>query len=277
MKFRFLASVMVCCVLAVCARVQASAPVLVSAKPLAMIYLALRPQQPVDVLLPADRDMHEYKLTVADISRVQQAPLLFWLGPVSEPFLQALAQRFSAQKNWVALAGNTGHAWLDQQQIAVLSGNMAKALVQQYPSEKTAIEARQAAFITRINQRYAYWQQQLQPYSIKPFLLGHDAYLVFAGNVGLRQGVIYRAANDHGHVQAGMHELLAIQQRIASGEITCALEEPEVNFAMLAKRYPALHLARLDPLGISITLDEKSYIAFIDAGASAFLACLQGK
>jgi zinc transport system substrate-binding protein len=268
---------MVCCVLAVCGRVQASAPVLVSAKPLAMIYLALRPQQAVDVLLPADRDMHEYKLTVADISRVQQAPLLFWLGPVSEPFLQVLEQRFSAQRKWVALAGNTGHAWLDQQQIAALSGAMAKALVQQYPAEKTAIEARQAAFVASINQRYRFWQQQLQPYSTKPFLLGHDAYQLFAANVGLRQGVIYRAANDHGHVQAGMHELLAIQQRIASGDITCALEEPEVSFSSLARRYTALHIARLDPLGMAIPLTEQSYLAFIDAGAAAFLACLQGK
>lgn len=240
-----------------------------------MIYLALRPQQAVEVLLPSNRDMHEYSLKVSDIKRVQNAPLFFWLGPKSEPFLQPLAQRFAGQQQWVAVAGHRGHAWLDQQQLPVLVDTMAQALVQLYPAEKTAIASRQQALVGSINARYRYWQQRLEPYAQKPFLLGHDAYVAFAANIGLHQALLYRTSHDHGHVQAGMHELLAIQQRIATGEIACALEEPEVSFAALSGRYKTLKLARLEPMATSIPLNDKAYIDFIDASAKAFETCLQ--
>jgi zinc transport system substrate-binding protein len=254
---------------------EKTATVMVSAKPLALIYGALQPQQPVEVLLPSDRDMHEYSLSIRDIKRLQSAPTFFWLGAQSEPFLLALQQRFAGQKNWVAIADNTSHAWLDQQQIPVLVNNMAQALVKQNPAEKQAIQARSTALIKAVNERHQYWRQRLQPYTNKPFLLGHDAYTGFAKNIGLQQGLLYRTSNDHGHVQAGMYEILELQKRIAQGEITCAMEEPEVSFATLAKRYPALKLGHLEPMATGIPLQADAYVAFIDSSAQAFETCFQ--
>lgn len=252
-----------------------AAPVMVSARPLAMLYLALRPQQPVEILLPSDRDMHDYSLQVADIKRVQAASLFFWLGPASEPFLQALAQRFAGAGRWVAVADKHGHAWLDQQYIPLLVAAMATALAEQYPAEKASIGSREQALLAAIDERYRFWRERLQPYAHTPFVLGHDAFAAFAANLGLGQALLYRATHDHGHVQAGMHELLALQQRMASAEITCALEEPEVSFAALARRYKTLKLARLEPMATSIPLSEQAYIAFIDASAQAFETCLK--
>jgi zinc transport system substrate-binding protein len=249
--------------------------VMVSVKPLAMIYMALRPQTTVDILLPAQQDMHEYSLSVTDIKRVKQASAFFWLGASSEPFLQALEKRFAKEQHWYALANTTTHAWLSQQHIPQLVQNMTQELIKLFPAEKQTIETRAQGFINAINTRFEYWQQRLQPYAQQPFLLGHDAFLVFSHDIGLQKAVLYRAGNDHGHVHAGMHELLSIQQRIKNGEIQCAFEEPDVSFAALSKRYSSLHLAQLEPLAASTTLNEKAYIAFIDTSAEAFEQCLQ--
>ncbi len=249
--------------------------VMVSAKPLAMIYAALRPQQPVNVLLPSDRDMHEYSLSIRDIERLQTATTFIWLGEKSEPFLVPLQQRFATKNNWVAIADNTAHAWLDQQQITIMINSMAKMLVKTYPAEKKSIERNSGVLIKEINQHYQYWQGRLKPYINKPFLLGHDAYTVFAKNIGLQQAVLYRTSNDHGHAQAGMYEILDLQKRIAQGEIICAMEEPEVSFAALAKRYKTLKLGHLDPMAANIPIDANAYLAFIDASAMAFESCFQ--
>lgn len=252
----------------------AGTPVMVSAKPLAMIYVALRPQHPVDVLLPGDRDMHEYSLAVKDIRHLQSANTFFWLGAKSEPFLLPLKQRFSAQQHWITVAENTSHGWLDKKQLPSLVNAMANALIQASPAEKEAINTHRETLITTINKRYAYWQQRLKPYSGKPFLLGHDAFQVFARDIGLQQGIMYRSSHDHGHVQAGMHELLELQKRIANGEITCAMEEPTVSFSKLAARYNTLRLGRVDPMANEIALSANAYAAFIDKSAQAFAACL---
>lgn len=251
------------------------AGVMVSARPLALMYAALRPQQPVQVLLPDDRDMHEYSLAVSDIQRLQQARVFFWLGQKSEPFLVPLSQRFAGRQQWVALADQTGHAWLDRQQLALMLDRMVTALAKLYPDEKAAIESRQQALQATIDARFGYWQKELAPYADQPFLLGHDAYVAFSRQLGLRQPVMYRSSSDHGHVQAGMQELIRIQQRLASGEIRCAMEEPEVSFAALAKRYKSLKRERLEPMAGSIPVSESGYIAFIDASARAFASCLK--
>ena len=251
-----------------------SSGVTVSIRPLALIYEGLRPQQPVQVLLPADRDMHEYALTVKDMSHLQSAELFFWQGQENEPFLQALSQKFPGQQ-WVNVAGKARHAWLDRKQLPFIIDRMAAALEVSFPEEKTAIEWRRAQLKQEIEARFVYWQKQMLSLQQQPFLLGHEAFLGFVRQLGLQQAILYRSGGDHGHAQGGMKELLSAQQKIANGEIRCAFEEPDISFATLASRYPQLKRMRLEPMANSISLGEAGYIEFIDASANTIMACLQ--
>lgn len=208
-----------------------------------------------------------------DIVKIQQAEQVIWLGPLNEPFLKASAEKSAQQDQWIAIGGNTLHPWLSQQQVMMMIKQLTLVLVKLHPTEAERIHQRAKQLTMDINQRFLYWQNKLQPLQYKVFLLGHNAFDIFAKDIGIQQVVIYRANNDHGHKQAGMKELIDIQQHIKNGEIACALEEPEVSFAALKKRYPQLNISTLDPLANNISVGAKGYLAFIDENAQAFEQC----
>lgn len=250
---------------------DASQP-LVSIKPLALIYSELRPGQQADVLIPANRNLHDYALTVEDLKKLQQAETLFWLGVENEPFIARLQKRF-ADHRWVAVAGGD-HPWLSPAQLPGLIGKMAEALAQQHPQEATAIGERAVQLQQAIASRFHYWQQQLVAYQHQPFLLGHSAFIAFAEGLGLHGAILYRSGHSHGHSHGGMQELVDIQQRVASGEIYCALEEPDVDFHELTERHPTLQLGFVEPMATQQSAGPGAFLAFIDQTAQAFQACL---
>ena len=284
MRFRFiqhiiLLSVFSFAVIASATENNSPATVMVSVKPLALIYAALQPElaETVQVLIPADRNLHDYTLSITDLKRLKAADTIFWLGAESEPFIAKVQKRLDKNNQWVAVANPHSHAWLNVEQLPVIVEKMVNVLVANRPSEKAKLEQRAENFLKAVTQRQSYWQQQLQLVANTPFLLGHDAFADFARNIGLKHAELYRAGHDHGHAQGGMHELLAIQKKLRDGEINCAMQEPEVDFTHLAKRYPNLKLAYIEPMAKNIIIAPLSYMHFFDATAQAFQQCLQAK
>jgi len=253
----------------------AFAQVMTSSKPVAMLYLAIQPEKTVSVLLPADKDIHSFSLRMGDISQLQSASYFYWLGGINEPFLVSLAKRNANKTPWIDVGGQHAHAWLSEQQINLMTQRILKQEIHQYPQQQAVLEQRAGAFITAISTRMDYWRNRLQPYQKLPVLLGHDAFIVMLKDFGFSNAIVYRTGNSHGHVQAGMKEIIEIQKQLAKADIRCALEEPEVSFAALKKRYDSLRIDTLDPFGKSIELKAGAYLDFIDANAQAIERCLQ--
>lgn len=255
----------------------AQSTTLVSIKPLAMIHKALLPNDDVDVLLPTNKNLHDYALTVSDMRVLQQAKVFFWLGDHNERFIHKLEKRFAGDASWHALAANSDHIWLDPNQQSQLIQAMARVLSTHYPEQKAQIEHNQKQLVQSLLEWKLRWTMQLLPYQGTAFLLGHDAFLPFAKGLGLKAAVMYRSGHSHGHVHSGAQTLTAIQQRIAANEIRCAIEEPDVSFAQLAGRYPQLKRYTLQPAGGDIPLDEKAYLIFLEASAQQLYQCLKAE
>lgn len=251
---------------------------MLSIKPLAMIYAALTPDTVLpSVFLSSRKNLHDYQLSVADIRLLQQQPVFYWMGPEREVYLAKVAPRFSATATWYRLNSKTSHSWLNRQGLLSLADQMAvllKAEFNSQPDKIAIIDAKLKQFGQALDQRYGYWQQQFKAFHEQPFLLGHSAFVEFAKDMGLDQAEVYRSGHNHGHAAAGMHELVHIQQEISKKEIYCAIQEPDVNFKQLQKRYPYLTLVDLEPMADSIPLSATAYIEFIDASAAALLQCL---
>ena len=247
---------------------------MVSIRPLALIHAALQSEQGVDILVPADRDLHEYSIAISDISRLQSARLFFWQGSVNESFLAPVAGKLS-HAGWINVSGDHPHAWLDRYEIPLLVDRMVEALGNVNSDRKDFIAMEGEKLKEEIESRFVYWQQQFIPVRSKPLLLGHEAFVSFAKQLGLQEVILYRDGNDHGHVQGGMKELMDIQRRISLGQIHCAMEEPDISFAALSKRYPGLKRKQLEPMAASIPVVASGFIDFIDASASAILTCLE--
>lgn len=239
-----------------------------------MIYQALLPQNAAPaVLLPTDKNLHDYALTVSDMRVLQSASLFFWLGDHNEQVISKLQQRFDSAQ-WYALAPGSDHIWLDPARQPQLIIAMADVLVKKHPQQAGLIRQRQAALIQALQQWQMQWQLQFLPLQNKAFLLGHTAFEPFAKGLGLNAALLYSSGHSHGHVQSGAQTLTGIQQRIASGEIHCAIEEPDVSFAQLAKRYPALQRFMLEPAAGSIAISPDAFIQFMQRSATLLYQCL---
>lgn len=254
--------------------VQAEDNVLVSIRPLALIYQALMPDANVQVLLPADKNLHDYALGVSDMRVLQAATVFFWLGDHNEHFIQRLQQRFAAQSQWYALAPGSDHIWLNPAKQPQLINAMADVLVQRYPQQAEAIRQRQAALVQSLQQWQQQWQERLAAHKNTNFVLGHDAFLPFAKGLGLQGALMYRASHSHGHAHAGAQSLTAIQRYIAAGDVQCAIEEPDVSFAQLAGRYPQLKRYVLEPAAGSIALQPDGFVRFMQHSAEILYQCL---
>ena len=268
---------LLCCAL-LAANSYAQVVPLFSIKPLALVHSELRPgaASKATVLIPPQRDLHDYSLSMADISALQTSPVVFWLSASAEPFIAKIQPRIQGSHAWHALdvEGKNQHPWLSREKIEAMSAQMAQQLQRQYPAEKTQIAAQQQQFLHSLNARMAYWRTQFSAHKAAPVLLGHDAFASWLQDFGVPV-VMYRAQAGHGAQQSGMQELLSAQQRVAKGEIRCAVAEPDVSFSALQRRFPALKVVQLQPMADSIALQPHAYLAFVDATAQAILACVK--
>jgi ABC-type Zn2+ transport system substrate-binding protein/surface adhesin len=243
---------------------------LFSVRPLAFLHAALRPEAATPaVLIPGAMDPHHYTLTVADMARLRQAQLLFWLGSTNEPYLARLAGGRSGTPIWIAIGGN--------QPFGESAQAMAAALSQRYPAEAASIQTRADQLLQARKKQEEFWRQQLAPFTQQHFLLGHNALLPLVEGLGLQGARIYQAESGHGHAQGGMQELLTLQQEVASGKIRCAIEEPGIRFQALAKKHPGLRLAYIEPMGGNLAITPDASLTLFNTTAAALQKCLAGE
>jgi|GEM_PF-6664495 len=255
---------------------QAQDRVLVSIHPLALIYQALMPEAPpADVLLAADQNLHDYALSINDMRKLQSAKTVFWLGDDNEAFIAKIEQRFAKNANWTALARESGeHAWLNYPQLLLIIDRMAAALSEQNPQQAAAIKQQKSSLVSSLQEWQETQQQRFSSHTKTPFLLGHNAFLPFAETLGLEATVMYFSSSSHGHTQSGAQTLTFINQRIAQGEIRCAIEEPDVSFAQLAKRHPHFKRFQLQPMANSIAQTENGFMQFMQESADILYECV---
>lgn len=245
---------------------------LVSIRPLALLHQTLLPDMPApDTLLPANTNLHDYALSASDLQRVHNAPVLLWLGSNNEKFLERLERRFANKNRWMALAPGSDHVWLDPAQLPALIHNMAEALTELHPQHSDQITSQKRQFLAALAQWQSDWQDKLTPFRQTPLVMGHDAFLSMARQLGLENVQLYIAGHSHGHRHGGTRDLLGIQQQLASGDIYCLVEEPDVSFRQLQRRYPQTVSVLLEPMAASYN----DYLVFLNDSADKLLQCLQ--
>lgn len=252
--------------------VQAQNAVLVSSKPMALLYHALVGENSaVEILLPEKQNTHDYALTVTDLKKLHNAEYFFYFGGANEAFLSKITPRF-ANNTWFALSQKSNeHIWLDPSQYPTLVEQLAQVLSTLYPAQAEQITINKHALLTDIAQWQTHWQTQFTSLKNTPFLLGHSAFLPFAHSLGLDGAVLYFASHGHGHTQSGAKTLMLIQRAIAEKTLYCAIEEPDISFAQLRKRYPHLQTVLIDPLADN----SATFMAFLQQSTERLYQCLQ--
>ena len=285
--------------------VRAEVRVLTSIKPLQLIAAAV--QEGVgspEALLPPGASPHHFALRPSDVRRVQQADLLYWVGPDLEGFLpRVLNTRDKPSQAVQELPGMTlrhfgqaksgedehhdahghddhdhdhrpgsldAHLWLLPANARVIAARMAADLAAADPANAARYRANLQAFEQRLDALDVRLKARLAPLAGKPFFVFHQAFDYFESAYGLQHAGVFTAASE---VQPGARHVAAMRERLKAAGAACVFSEPPLRPRLaetLAAGLP-VRLAELDALGV----EARSYEQLLEALAGQLAGCLE--
>lgn len=284
---------------------EANVRVLTSIKPLQLIAAAVQDGVAVpEVLLPPGASPHNYALRPSDVRRVQEADLLYWIGPDMETFLpRVLSGRSKASVPVESLPGMhlrhftasaehhdddedehdhdhrpgsvDAHLWLSSLNARVIAAKMAVDLSQADPANAARYESNVKAFSARLDALDAKIKQRVAGISGKQYFVFHEAFDYFEEAYGLKHAGVFAVSSE---VQPGAQHVAAMRARLTEFGKTCVFSEPPLR-PRLADTLSAglpVKLAELDGLGGYTPATAQGYEQLLSKLADDLAGCLEG-
>ncbi|MFS2058683.1 zinc ABC transporter substrate-binding protein ZnuA [Kosakonia cowanii] len=292
---------------------SANAAVVTSLKPLGFIASAITDGvTTTEVILPDGASEHDYSLRPSDVKRLQNADLLFWVGPEMEAFMVRSAQQVPAQKQVVMAQldgvksqlmkgadedeheGHEGHdhdensehhhhhgeynmhLWLSPEIARLSAVAIHDKLVEVMPQSRAKLDANLKAFEASLAQADKQVGNELAPLKGKGYFVFHDAYGYFEKQYGLTP-LGHFTVNPE--IQPGAQRLHKIRTQLVEQKAVCVFAEPQFRPAVVeaVARGTSVRMGTLDPLGIGIKLGKESYPQFLTQLSSQYASCLKGE
>lgn len=286
------------------AAAEANVRVLTSIKPLQLIAAAVEDGVAVpEVLLPPGASPHNYALRPSDVRRVQEADLLYWIGPDMETFLpRVLSGRSKASVPVESLPGMhlrhftanaehhdddedehdhdhrpgsvDAHLWLSSVNARVIAAKMAADLSQADPANAARYESNVKAFDARLDALDAKIKQRVAGISGKQYFVFHEAFDYFEEAYGLKHAGVFAVSSE---VQPGAQHVAAMRARLTEFGKTCVFSEPPLR-PRLADTLSAglpVKLAELDGLGGYTPATAQGYEQLLSKLADDLAGCLE--
>ena len=252
-----------------------------------------------DRLVAPGTSPHSASLRPSQARAMQDADLVFWVGPRLTPWLGRALETLGGDARIVRLdrvpgivrlpvrgavrfgaSGGTAsdlpvdpHLWLDPRNAMTWVARVAEALGTVDPTRRAVYEANAAALRARLETLDAEIAARLAPLAERPFVVFHDAYRYFEE----RYGVMARAALAPSDASpAGPARLRAVRQLLVAEGIVCVFAEPQFSDALLGTviEGTGARAAVLDPIGIALPAGPGFYPALMTGLADAMAGCL---
>lgn len=291
-------------VLTSCQQETATKPLVVSTiKPVQTLVYAVAggTDSPLELhqLLPDGASPHHYSLRPSDMRTLENARAVFRIGSGLETFLDKPLAGLGAKTMIVTLADTPGiqhlssrsehepydsteenaltedlHLWLNPQNAIAMSHEIARVLGEIDPKHKTAYEQNTSSLIKRIQTTDEHIRQQLEPLRERPYLSFHDAWQHFDTHYGLNfAGAVTLDASR----LPGARHIQDIHQIIEQKRAVCLFQEPQFSPSMIKTltENSTIKIGKLDPLGMTLPLNENTYISLLQNAADSFEYCLR--
>jgi zinc transport system substrate-binding protein len=256
----------------------ASAYVVTSNKPLAMIVAAAIPSEKIKVLVDGQSTSHDYHLKPSDIKRIQNADLIVWAGPNSDIFLTKQAQKNPSK--WIDVSQyihskehslhhgvhNDEHVWFHPDVAVKLYHQIRKKysahqLPHAYPFEQLLTNAIKEG------------RELLSLYKEDDYIVYHPAYQYWQEAIGIKPGIAITVSPD---VPVSFKKIKNIKSRI--NDIHCFVQEPSSNKKVVALllKDTDIQLVSIDPMAHSREINQTSYIDWYRSINTRMENCLKG-
>jgi zinc transport system substrate-binding protein len=244
---------------------------------------------------------HTYALKPSDAQVLQDAQIVFWVGPELEAFLQkpleALAEnatqvallhvhgvqtlptrtsaRFDVDADGEMTPGSIdGHIWLDPENAKVMLKIIADTLSKLDAQNAGTYQANAAKASSSINSLIGDISETIKPVNGKHFIVFHDAYHYFESRFGLKAA---GAISINPENPPGAKAIAALRQRVADNNVQCVFAEPQFDNAIvnvIIEGSP-VKSAVLDPEGTSLDPGPQLYEQLLRNLTQSLVHCLR--
>ena len=241
---------------------------------------------------------HGHALRPSQAESLEQADLVFWVGPQLETFLiRPLAGRTPGEEQ-TALSGSPGvgllalrdvkllaplpptaqgqawdmHIWLDPDNADAMIREIAVRLQARDPEHATAYAKNAAAMEVRLAARKNMIRQRLAATPVPPYIVYHDAYQYFERRFGLHPAAIISLDPER---QPGAGRVRALRDLVLDAKVACVFAEPQFEPQLIhtLTEGAQVRIATLDPLGSELTPGADLYFLLLDQIADAMTHC----
>jgi zinc transport system substrate-binding protein len=239
------------------------------------------------MLLPANSDPHDFQMRPSQATALQDADLVFWIGPELMPSLASAMTTLTDPAKAVALLHDAGghtrlmegtaidpHAWLDPSNAMAWVATIADRLAASDPENAAIYAANAATTRSALQALDADVVARLLPVRGKPFVVFHDALGYFADHYGLTVAGAIELGDATTPSAARMSELRAA---VAASGAICVFPEAGRDPSLVAVIVEGT-AARVGPPqdveGITQVADPDLYARLVRGIASSLVTCL---
>jgi zinc transport system substrate-binding protein len=263
-----------------------------------------------ELLLAGGGSPHAGSLRPSQARALDEAELVFWIGPELEAFLAKPLEALAGNARVIALTelpglerleARTGgawnpaeqddhkdspdggqpegganpdpHLWLDPDNARAIAALAAAALSEADPDNAARYALNAAAVAARIEALDRELTARLAPLRDRPFIVFHDAYQYLERHYGLRAAGAIAVSPERA---PGARRLLEIRAKIETRGAVCLFSEPQFEPALVETVIggTAARSGELDPLGAGLSAGPEAYFQLMRGLADSLAACL---
>ena len=256
------------------------------------------------VLLKGAASPHTYALRPSDARSLEQAAVVFWIGPTLEVFLEDALPTLASRARVVALGevagitrrnghraagagapgsakdeahehdGGNPHVWLDPLNAAAMVRVIAAELTRADLENASRYAANAARLQARLADLDAELDRLLRPLAGRAYVVFHDAYGHLEARYGLAPAGILTVNPE---VPPGTARVAEIRRLLRSRSGVCVFTEPQFEPKLIRTLTAGTgaRTAALDPLGSDLAEGSELYFELMRGNARALRACLE--
>jgi zinc transport system substrate-binding protein len=280
----------------------AEVKVVVSIKPIhALVALVMQGEGTPGLIVSGSNSPHTYALKPSDAKALQEAQVIFWVGPELEAFLQKPLEALAQNAKTVALldadgiqslavregtgfdidqAGDhirgarDGHIWLDPENAKAMLRAIADTLSAADRLNAVTYQDNVKAASASIDRLTTEIAAQVAPIKGRGFIVFHDAYHYFENRFGLQAS---GAISINPENPPGAESITALRQRIDDGKVRCVFTEPQFDNKLVAVILEGSNAksATLDPEGAALEPGPALYESVMRDITRSLVQCLR--
>jgi zinc transport system substrate-binding protein len=288
----------------------AAPQVVVSIKPIhSLVASIMKGIAEPELILKGAGSPHTYQMKPADAEMLQNADLVFWVGPELEKFLEKPIESLSSDAKVVELEdapglarlpmreggtfeppedGDEGHAeeahdhhdgeydahiWLNTGNAKVIAKAIAAALGKADAANAPRYDANLAALETKLDTLSAELKATVAPVKDKPIVVFHDAYQYFEKEFGIRVAGSITVSPE---TLPGAARISQIHEKLKTLGTSCVFAEPqfEPKLVDVVLEGTQAKSGTLDPEAATLPEGTDLYFELMRGLAGSIKACL---